>query len=121
MPRRLLRLRAGEVAEAREVFLDVLKIDPLHALARRRLQEADQALAAASRGRGLRDDTIVRLAVPVATLVGRKIPPNEAFVLSRLAAGKMTVRELMHVCPLPENVILGVLEKSIPAGIIERL
>lgn len=116
----LSRFRAGELPAARDAFLDVLTIDPMNALARQRLHEVEQALASRSRQSGLENETEVMLAVPIQELVGQKLAPGDAFVLSRLAAGPLSVQDLLVLCPRSAHDVLSVLERFLASGILRR-
>jgi hypothetical protein len=112
----LLRQNRGE--DARRELLVVLELDPRNALARASLEKAQRMMVEQARQSGLADDRILTLRVPLASLVGRPMSPNEAFVLSRLAAGKMSVGQLLQVCPLPDWEVLPVLQHSVADGVI---
>ena len=114
----LLLLRKGAADEARRELLRVLQLDPRNALARASLEKAQRMICDQARASGLADDRIVALGVPLATLVGRKMGPNDAFVLSRLAAGKMSVAQLLQVCPLPEFEVFATLQRAITDGLV---
>ncbi len=116
----LIRFRAGDLGGARQKFVEVLTADPLNALARQRLNEVDQAIASAARAAGLANEARISLAVPVQKLVGQKLDAGDAFVLSRLAAGTLTVADLLHVCPIPEHEVLSVIDRYLASGLLRR-
>ena len=62
----------------------------------------------------------MRLAVPIGSLVGKQIPPNDAFVLSRLAAGPLSIGDLLHLCPFPEHELLEILIRHAGTGVLRR-
>jgi len=114
----LLLLRKGAADEARRELLRVLQLDPRNALARASLEKAQRMICEQARTAGLASDRVLGLAVPIASLVGRKMTPNDAFVLSRLAAGRMAISQLVQVCPLPEFEVLTILQRSIKDGLV---
>lgn len=114
----LVLLRQNEPDAARRELLVVLELDPRNALARASLEKAHRMLVEQARSAGLSDDRILSLRVPVAKLVGRTMTPNEAFVLSRLAAGRMSVGQLLQVCPSPEWEVLTALNRAMKEGIL---
>lgn len=116
----LVKMRTGDLQGARAGFLDVLTSDPFNTLARDRLEETEAAITAAARGGGLRNDDRLRLAIPVQELTGKTIPPHDAFVISRLAAGSRTVGELVHLCPFPEHEVLEILVRNLGSAVLAR-
>lgn len=116
----LVRFRAGDLTGARDAFRDVLTVDPMSALARLRLQEVEEALAKQTREKGMNADVRVGLARPLSELVGIRLAPSAAFMLSRLARGPLTIRELMVLSPMPEQDLLAILEDFIAQKLIER-
>ena len=60
----------------------------------------------------------VRLSVPLATLMGSGLSPTDAFVLSRLAAGKLLVSDLAGLVGKPEAEIVPILERFLQKGVI---
>ncbi|HVO30252.1 MAG TPA: response regulator [bacterium] len=120
LTRALVLLRAGDAAGAREGLVAVLAIDPMNPLARQRLAEVDAQLAADAVNAGLGPGTKLRLAVPIHELVGKSIPANDAFMLSRLAASAMSLQELIQICPMPEVEIRKVLGGYLNSGVLKR-
>ena len=82
-------LVARDLARAREVFQDVLLLDPENDLAKR-------ALAAVDAVTPIPPSREVRLTRPPVSFLGESMPPDEAFVLSRLAAGPMRLYQLLQ-------------------------
>ena len=107
-------------AEARRALLEVLEREPMNSLARQRLQEAETAIVDRARAFGLKDDTTLRLAQSISVLMGRQVQASEAFVLSRFAAGAMTVGSLLQVCPVPPHEILSILQKFVTDGTLKK-
>lgn len=114
----LVLLRKGAAEEARRELLRVLQLDPRNALARASLEKAQRMISEQARTSGLADDRVLGLALPLAKIVGRKMTPNDAFVLSRLAAGRMSVAQLLQVCPFPEFETLTILQRAIADGLV---
>lgn len=114
----LVKMRAGDFAGARAGLEEVLSLDPMSALARERLKQVESSLAEKSRDVGLEDGRELALAVRLEDLVGRQMPAADAFVLSRLAAGKVTVGQLLRLCPFPPHEVLGILEKHLAGGVL---
>lgn len=67
---------------------------------------------------GLAPHTQLELAVPIHSLFGRSVSPQDAFVLSRLGSEKMTVSELLCVCPMPQGELLGILRRLVKEGLL---
>lgn len=120
LTRALTLFREGSLQEARVGFLDVLSIDPSDPLARLRLREVELAIAAAVRTSGLSNEVCVVLNVPIASLIGKEIPSEDAFVLSRLSANTLSIAELLGVCPMPEHKVLAVIEQYLADGTLKR-
>lgn len=109
----LVLLRHGNAEDARRDLLRVLEMDPRNALARSSLEKAERQLAEQARQAGLTDDRILTLAVPLTALVGKHLAANHAFVLSRLAAGRLSVSQLLQLCPLPSWEVLHLLHRCL--------
>lgn len=121
LTRALVLMRAGDLSGARAGLVEVLAIDPLNPLARQRLIEIENTLASdARRVSGLSSATRLKLGVKLEELVGRPIPPHDAFVLTRLAGTALTIGELIQICPLPENELWQVIERHLATGILVR-
>lgn len=121
LTRALVMLRAGDLPSARAGLIEVLALDPLNPLARQRLAEIEATLGAQARSSsGLSPDMRVKLAVKLEDLIGKPIPPNDAFVLTRLAGTSLTVAELIQICPLPENEIWQVVQRHLAGGILAQ-
>lgn len=78
-----------DLGRARGCYQDVLAVSPGHPLASRALVELDRQLSEAFTG-----EAVVALTVELGELVRRALPASEAFSLSRIAAGPMTVADL---------------------------
>jgi len=78
-----------DLPEARDCYRKILLESPDHALATRALGEIDRALA-----EHFREDMTVSLIVSLRELVEAGRPSRDAVVISRLAAGPMSVRQL---------------------------
>lgn len=120
LTRALVLLRAGEINAAREGLIAVLAIDPSNPLARLRLTEVDNTLAERSAAAGLGPTEKVKLAIQIHELVGRAIPPNDAFLLSRLAAGALSIQELITICPMPEIEIRRSISGYLASGVLKK-
>ena len=118
LTRALVLFRAGDLEGSRQSLLEVLDRDPMNALARQRLHEVDGALAARAVAAGLRPEQRVMLAVSVDGLVGQPFPPNDAFILTRLAAGPVALGDLVRICPLPQNEVLGAVQRYLTTGVL---
>lgn len=114
----LMSFRAGDLDGARETFARVLKSDPLNELARLRLAEVEEAMVTQAHQRGLRHERRIRLAVSISTLVGRHLPPADAFLLSRLVHSPHAIGDLVLVSPLPECDMLEAVGRLLETGIL---
>ena len=99
----------GDLKAAKGAFRDVLEMDPTNADARRGLAEVDASTSQLIVARGFEPTRTVRLLVPISQLATEKWDPAHAFVLSRLAAGPMTVQALTDVCPMSQAELLAIL------------
>lgn len=104
---------AGDLPRAKAAFTEVLDDEPTNNFARQGLERVEAQLADEARAQGLSPTTRVRLLVPVKDLALQTIEPSEAFILSRLAAGSVEVKELFAVSPLSEPQVLEVLQTLI--------
>ena len=120
LTRALVLLRAGDTNAAREGLVAVLAIDPSNPLARQRLDEVDKTLADQSVAAGLGPTEKVKLAIQIHELVGRAIPANDAFLLSRLAAGALSIQELIQICPMPEIEIRRSISGYLASGVLKK-
>ena len=121
LTRALVMLRAGDLNSARAGLIEVLQLDPLNPLARQRLTEIETSLTQeAKSSTGLSPDMRIKLAVRLEELIGKAIPPNDAFVLTRLAGTSLTVAELIQICPIPENEIWQVVQRHLAGGILAQ-
>lgn len=119
LTRALVLLRAGDVAAAREGLHAVLVLDPMNPLARQRLAELDEQMAQ-STAQTIDPARKIELGIPIHELVGKQIPPNDAFLLSRLAAGALTLQELIQICPLPEPEIHRIVSGYLANGVLKQ-
>lgn len=114
----LIRFRAGDLEGAQEGFTAVLRADPTSDLARLRLKEVEDALAVKARERGISNERRIQLAVPLSQLIGQKFAPADAFLLSRLSRGPLSIGDLTVVCPIPAPEILATVERFLAAGVL---
>lgn len=121
LTRALVLLRAGDLPGAREGLVAVLAADPMNGLARQRLGEVEQSLSQQGSSSGLPASQKVKLGIQIHELVGRAIPPNDAFLLSRLAAGAMSITDLAQICPMPELEIRQCLEGYLANGVLKKV
>ena len=121
LTRALVLFRGGDLAGARDGLAAVLSIDPMNPLARQRLAEVEAMLASQAQSTGLGMTTKVKLAIQIHELVGRAIPPNDAFLLSRLAAGALSLAELVQICPMPEGEIRKSLSTYLQSGVLKTI
>ncbi len=129
-------LLAGQLDRAETGFLDAIAVDPgneiahdglknvVHdrILARWRSEPGDIAsfLAALAPYRQFeipRTRTI-RLAVPIGDLVKLGISQDEAFVVSRLAAGRLSLADLAKASGRPEDALLSIVEQLLERKIV---
>lgn len=113
-------LEAGSLEECEKVLTELIQNDPM---ADPEVWEVmgslEAAVVAEAESIGLGDSAMLALAGPVTLLSGRKdFGPTETFVLSRFAAGRMTVGALKIVCPFPPNDLYRALRKLLVEGII---
>jgi hypothetical protein len=113
--------RDGNHEAAHAGFSKVLLEDPMNPLARDRLVEVERAIDDRAKAAGLTDRRRVKLAVSVEALVGREIAPNDAFVLSRLAAGVLSVADLLSICPFPAFRVRAILQRHLLAGAVKMV
>ena len=93
-----------DLPEARDCYRRILLESPDHELATRALGEIDRALA-----EHYRDELTVSLIVSLRELIEADRPSRDALVISRLAGGPMSVRQLRehsHLSPSDLNAIL---------------
>lgn len=115
------RFAEGKLDEAQVLLMEGIGTDPLSAEAAwMLLQEVEEALGARARANGLGDDVKLRLAKPVQQMVGLSLAASEAFIMSRFAAGPMTVGALLGVCPFQPHEVLQILEKRLNDGTLAR-
>ena len=111
--------RDGNHEAAHAGFSKVLLEDPLNSLARDRLVEVERAIDERAKAAGLVERRRVKLALSVESLVGREIAPNDAFVLSRLAAGVLSIGDLISICPFPAFRVRAILQRHLVSGAIK--
>ena len=98
---------------ARHCYTKVLEHSPDHALAMRALTELDSQL-----GEALASEAPVILAVPLSELVLRDVPGREAFILSRLAAGPLTVDDLSRQSRTEPPVLRAMISRWLSRGLV---
>lgn len=126
-------LAAGDDAGARRNYETALRVDPKNEIARLGIAELDRQLESvdaeiegisailepAEPAQQLARDRVVRLAVDPATLLAEPMPPTEAFVMSRVFSGTLTVAAIASSGgAIPEAVILLVLSRMFARGIV---
>ena len=102
-------LASGDAVKAREVFLDVLILDPENAIARRGLETLPAPVTPAQQA---------RLVIPVERLAMLPLSPAEASVVSRLAAGEMPVWRLLERCDRWANEVLEAMDRLVARRIV---
>lgn len=107
----------GDYDAAREVFQDVLVLDPVNQEARRELMEAEAQTTSFVRKDGITPEAELCLTVGLEDL--DEPSPGEAFVLSRLAAGSMRVEDLLGICPMLEVEVLQIVQRYVKQGAIQ--
>lgn len=107
--------------EALAVLTELIQNDPLAAGdAWTLMNVVEEAIVADAEAAGLTKNAVLVLARPLATFTGTVFPPDQAFVFSRFAAGKMTVGELRALCPFPPIELFQILRKFLDDNIIRR-
>ena len=84
-----------DLCAARDCYRQIVEASPGHELANRALGEIARALADQ-----FTEETVVSLAVSLRELVKADLLPREALIISRLAAGPLSVRQLTERCRL---------------------
>jgi len=108
--------------EASSVLNELVQNDPLAAGdAWTLMSEVEAAIIAESEAAGFVKTAVFTLARPIASFASIVFPPEQAFVLSRFAAGKMSVGELIALCPFPSVELYRVLRKFLAEKIIRRV
>lgn len=139
-------LLSGDLDRAQTLFVTILEREPTHELAHSGLKNVVQdrvvrgrpslaPVPAVAEGRkppggvaeflaalAPRQQIVIpltralRLAVPLAGLSQMKLAPADAFILSRLAAGKLSAGEIAHLVDRPEADLLPALERFLRDG-----
>ena len=108
--------------EALAILGELVQNDPLAASdAWGLMVAAEEGVIAAAEAAGLTANATLTLTRPIAMFAGVVFPPDQAFVLSRFAAGKMTVGELRALCPFPPTELFQILQKFLDEKIIKRV
>lgn len=108
--------------EALDVLNELVQNDPLAAGdAWTLMSEVETAIVADAEAAGLVKTAVLTLARPIASFSNTVFAPEQAFVLSRFAAGKMSVGELISLCPFPPVELYRVLRKLLDEKIIRRV
>ena len=115
------RFGEGKLDEAHVLLMECIAADPMAAMEGWEiLQQVEQGLTDRARGSGLTDDLTLGLARPITMQIGKTMDPSEAFVMSRFAAGAMTIGSLLAVCPFQPHEVLQILEKRVADGTLAR-
>lgn len=115
-------IKEKQFEEALAVLTELIQNDPLAAGdAWTLMNVVEDAIVADAEAAGLVKTATLTLARPAASFSGTVFPPDQAFVLSRFAAGKMAVGELIALCPFPPVELYRVLRKFLDDGIIRRV
>jgi hypothetical protein len=102
-------IASGDYERAREVFRDVLLLDPHHPTALRGLATLPPRV---------NPTQTARLLVPAEKLGKIPLSPAEALVVSRLAAGERPVWRLLEGLERPANEILETLDRLVARRIV---
>lgn len=115
-------IAAEKYEEALAVLTELIQNDPFAAgEAWEQMNVVETAIVAQAEAAGLVKTATLALAKPVTTFSSTVFPPDQAFVLSRFAAGKMTVGELIALCPFPPVELYRILRKFLDEKIIKRV
>jgi hypothetical protein len=99
-------------------YEEALAIDRLNQAAKKGLVAAFDARHRVQAIRSVPLEGIPVVAVALKTLTTERLDPQEGFVLSRLN-GELAVREILKICPLPEEEVLLILAALRDKGVIE--
>jgi hypothetical protein len=119
-----LLTRAGQCFTDRNYDLairayeEALAIDRLNQAAKKGLVAAFDARHRVQAIRSVPLEAVPVIAVALQTLTMERLDPQEGFVLSRLN-GDLDVREILKICPLPEEEVLLILAQLRDKGVIE--
>jgi hypothetical protein len=115
-------IKERQLEEALAVLTELIQNDPMAAGdAWTLMNVVEESIVADAEAAGLVKTATLTLARPAASFAGTVFPPDQAFVLSRFAAGKMTVGELLSLCPFPPVELYRVLRKFLDDKIIRRV
>lgn len=99
---------------ARACYRQVLEASPTQALAARALEEIGRVLA-----EHFTEETVITLAVPLRQLVeAEDASPREALIISRLAAGPLSVGRLAELSQLAPTDLHELLYRYVADGIV---
>jgi len=112
---RALRERRFEDAVA--AYESVLMVDPLNQPAKKGLLEVDRRRERPGPAAEEALGSVPHLARDLAELSGEALAPLEGFLLSRVN-GTWTVRQILKLCPVPEEEAWQVLERLIARGLV---
>lgn len=110
---------AGDLDSAMQTLRYVLIIDPLNAHARREMDDVEELQKRGVEKLGVTAENRVRLAIDLPTLANIALSPEEAFILTRLAAEPMRVRDLMAICPMDEHDTLKLVAAHVESKHVE--
>lgn len=108
-----LAYASDDLSRARGCYLQVLESAPAHEIASRALAELDRQIMEA-----FPSDASVELVVSLGDLVRQAIPPKEAFALSRLAVGGLTVSDLERACGANPIELRFLLHRWVANGVV---
>ena len=115
--RALRATRENRVEDATAALVSVLMIDPLNQQAKKRLRDLDRKREHPGAAADDMLNAVPRLARDLSALSAEKLEPIEGFVLSRIN-GVWTVRSILKLCPVPEDVVRRVLEGLVARGLV---
>lgn len=108
--------------ETSSVLEELIQNDPMAAGdAWELMNVVEEAIIAQAEADGLTADAVLTLARPAASFAGAVFPPDQAFVLSRFASGKMNVGDLRALCPFPPVELFKILRKFLDEKMIRRV
>jgi hypothetical protein len=99
-------------------YEEALAIDRLNQTAKKGLVAAFDARSRAQAIRSVPPEAVPVICLALKTLTAERLDPQEGFVLSRLN-GDLDVREILKICPLPEEEVLLILAQLRDKGVIE--
>ena len=104
---------ADDLAGARSVYREVLRGTPGHPLAKRAVSDIEKEL-----GERFAPNATIALALSIDALLEIDTSSREAFVISRLAAGDMSVRRLSEVSRLEGADLHEILYRCVQSGLV---